>query len=578
VPRRPWAELVTLSAADIARWDPGEIREVAAAAQARARAALDAADGLGRLPCLTSWGGRAATAAAEAIARTRRDLDAAAGEALLVGQAVRRAAERIEALRSELLRLEGEAAACGLGVDLAGNRIFGERQGSEVAAGMLQTRLNSIVAESNSVDVELASALSVGGAPVATLPSPGLADAPLDGSLPGDPTQFRDHWVRLSAAQRDELFRRDPAIGNHPGMPAGSATDPGSDHYNRRHLAAALAAARASGSQHLADFEELHAQLAGHPDRKLMLFDPGSGQRVHAAIAVGDPDTAEHVSVTTPGLNTTVAATMAGMVSEATSLRREALRQLSREALRQLSRAGGRAEQEVAAIAWIGYDTPQVRLPDDPADLPAVARGLYQVSHDDAAKAGAADLARFYDGIVAARGGAPLNLTAIGHSYGSLTTGLALQQPGRHGVDAAIFYGSPGVEAATPAQLGLASGRVFTMATPDDPIRWVYDGPPIARVMAQVIPGTVDDALLGAADLSRAGHFGPDPATNPNFVHLETGPVRAPDGWQLEGAAGHSQYPEPGRAGLPRTTGYNIAAVVAGLPHNVIERARSGGG
>jgi len=560
---------VTLSAADIARWDPGEVREVAAAAQTRAQAAFDAADGLGRLPCLTSWGGRAATAAAEAIARTRRDLDAAAGEALLVGQAVRLAAERIEALRSELFRLEGEAAACGLAVDLAGNRIVGVRPGSEVAAEMLQTRLNSLVAEANSIDAELASALSVDGAPVAALPSPGLAGALPGVSLPGDPTQFHDRWVRLSAAQRDELYRRDPAIGNHPGMPTGSPGDPGSDHYNRRHLAAVLAAARASGSQHLADLDELDAQLAGHPDRKLMLFDPHSGQRVHASIAVGDPDTAEHVSVTTPGLNTTVAASMAAMVSEATSLRREALRQLSR---------AGRAEQQVAAIAWIGYDTPQVRLPDDPADLPAVARGLYQVSHDDVAKAGAADLARFFDGIVAARGGAPLNLTAVGHSYGSLTTGLALQQPGRHEVDAAIFYGSPGIGAATPAQLGLASGTVFTMATPDDPIRWVYDGPPIARVLARVIPGTVDDALLGAADVSGAGHFGPDPATNPHFVHLETGPVRAPDGWQLEGAAGHSQYPEPGQAGLPRTTGYNIAAVVAGLPHNVIERARSGGG
>jgi hypothetical protein len=561
---------VTLSAADLARWDPGEVRAVAAAAQARAQAALDAADGLGRLPCLTSWGGRAATAAAEAIARTRRDLDAAAGEALLVGQAVRRAAERIEALRSELLRLEGEAAACGLGVDLSGNRIVGVAPGNEVAAGMLQGRLDTVVAEANSIDAELASALSVDGEPVATLPSPGLAGALPEGPLPEDPTQFHDRWVALSAAQRDELYRRDPAIGNHPGMPTGSPGDPGGDHYNRRHLAAVLAAARAAGSDHLADLDELDAQLAGHPDRKLMLFDPSSGQRVHAAIAVGDPDTAEHVSVTVPGLNTTVAASMGAMVSEATSLRREALRQLSR--------AGGHPEQDVAAIAWIGYDTPQVRLPDDPADLPAVARGLYQVSHDDVARAGAADLARFFDGIVAARGGAPLNLTAVGHSYGSLTTGLALQQPGQHGVDAAIFYGSPGIGAATPAQLGLAPGTVFTMATPDDPIRWVYDGPPIARVLARVIPGTVDDALLGAADLSGAGHFGPDPATNPHFVHLETGPVRAADGWQLDGAAGHSQYPEPGSAGLPRSSGYNIAAVVAGLPHNVIERARSGGG
>jgi hypothetical protein len=565
---------VTLSAADITRWDPGDIREVAAAAQTRAQAALDAADRLGRLPCLTSWGGRAATAAAEAIGRTRRDLDAAAGEALLVGQAVRRAAERIEALRAELFRLQGEAAACRLGVDLAGNQIVGVAPGREVAAAKLQNRLNTLVAEANSIDAELASALSVDGAPVApTLPGPGLAGGPLDGSLPGDPTQFYDHWVRLSAGQRDALYRRDPAIGNHPGMPTGSPADPGSDHYNRRHLAAELAAARAAGSQHLADLQAVDDALTeaarNGADARLMLLDLHSGERVHAAIAVGNPDTAEHVSVTAPGLNTTVAASMAAMVSEATSLRREALRQLSR---------AGRAEQEVAAIAWIGYDTPQVRLPDDPADLPAVARGLYQVSHDDVATAGAADLARFYDGIVAARGGAPLNLTAIGHSYGSLTTGLALQQPGRHEVDAAIFYGSPGIGAATPAQLGLQPGTVFTMATPDDPIRWVHDGPPVARVLAQVIPGTVDDALLGAADLSGAGHFGPDPATNPNFVHLETGPVRAADGWLLEGAAGHSQYPEPGLAGLPRSSGYNIAAVVAGLPHNVIERARSGGG
>ncbi len=552
---------MTLRAADIHRWDPAAVRAVAHAARARAQAAFDAADGLAGLPCLTSWGGRAATAAAEAISRTRRDLDAAGVEATLVGHAAGRAAERIEALRTDLFRLEGEAAACGLAVDGEDNRIVGVAPGNEVAAAMLQTRLNTLVAEADSVDAELTAALRVDGVPVA----PALyGSGSLDGPLPEDPRQFRDLWRRLTVAQRDELYRRDPAIGNHPGMPTGSPADPGSDHYNRRHLASALAAARAAGGRSRADLDVLDAQLAGHPDRKLMLFAPDSGERVHAAIAVGDPDTAEHVSVTTPGLNTTVAASMAAMVSEATSLRREALRQLSR--------AGGRAEQQVAAIAWIGYDTPQVRLPDDPADLPAAARGLYQVSHDDVARTGAADLARFYDGIVAARGGAPLNLTAIGHSYGSLTTGLALQQPGRHGVDAAIFYGSPGIEAATPAQLGLASGRVFTMATPDDPIRWVYDGPPIARVLARVIPGTFDDALLGAADLSGAGHFGPDPATNPTFVHLETGPVRAADGWQLEGAAGHSQYPEPGLAGLPRSTGYNIAAVVAGLSHNVIER------
>ena len=65
--------------------------------------------------------------------------------------------------------------------------------------------------------------------------------------------------------------------------------------------------------------------------------------------------------------------------------------------------------------------------------------GVWGVSHDDLARAGAHDLAGFYDGIGASHQGVPAELTAIGHSYGSLTTGLALQEPGNHGVTNAIF-------------------------------------------------------------------------------------------------------------------------------------------
>ncbi|EUA18168.1 alpha/beta hydrolase family protein [Mycobacterium xenopi 3993] len=60
-------------------------------------------------------------------------------------------------------------------------------------------------------------------------------------------------------------------------------------------------------------------------------------------------------------------------------------------------------------------------------------------------------------------------MTAIGHSYGSLTTGLALQEPGNHGVTDALFYGSPGIEASTPQQLHVQPGHVYAMETPDDP-------------------------------------------------------------------------------------------------------------
>ena len=109
----------------------------------------------------------------------------------------------------------------------------------------------------------------------------------------------------------------------------------------------------------------------------------------------------------------------------------------------------------MSTIAWIGYDAPQVPGWENPGKS---LSGAWEVSNDDAAKAGARDLARFYDGLGASHEGAPAHLTAIGHSYGSLTTGLALQEPGNHGVGDAIFDGSPGVAASTAEQLNLAPG------------------------------------------------------------------------------------------------------------------------
>lgn len=571
---------MTLRAADIHDWDPSAVRALASAARVRAQAASDAADGLAGLPCLTGWGGRAAEAAGTAIARTRRNLDAAVVEAALVGQAAERAAGQIEALQAQLYRLEAEARALGLAIDAEDSRIVGIRPGRETAAAMLQVRLNRLVREADSVDAELAAALRVDASPAAPSP-PRLAPAytPPPGALPEDPRQFHDLWRRLSATQRDQLYARDPAIGNHPGMPTGSPGEPGSDHYNRRHLAAALAAARASGSEQLADLQAVDAVLseaaANGIDARLMLLDLTGGQRVHAAVAVGNPDTATHVSVTAPGLNTTVAGAIGTMTAEAAVLRRETLRQLA---------AAGRPGQSVAAIAWIGYDTPQIPGPGSPADLARAGLGGYLVSHDEAARAGAVNLARFYDGIQAARDGGPAHLTAIGHSYGSLTTGLALQidRPGTgHGVTNAVFYGSPGIAADTPAELNLAPGHVYAMATPDDPIRWVFQGPPLVRTLAALTPGLFDDALVRVSDLTGAGQFGPNPATNPNFVRLETGPVVVTPVDRpvvaFDGAAGHSEYPRlgsttgPDGATLPRTPGYNIAAVVGGLSERTIK-------
>ncbi|MFZ0832498.1 MAG: alpha/beta hydrolase [Mycobacterium sp.] len=53
------------------------------------------------------------------------------------------------------------------------------------------------------------------------------------------------------------------------------------------------------------------------------------------------------------------------------------------------------------------------------------------------------------------------HLTLLGHSYGSLTSSLALQELGARGlhpVNDAVFYGSPGLELVSPAQLALDNG------------------------------------------------------------------------------------------------------------------------
>lgn len=401
---------------------------------------------------------------------------------------------------------------------------------------------------------------------------------------PSDPTEFRNWWKSLSQGEKDAAYAADHNIGNHDGMPSADR-----HHYGTLNLADQLAAAQAAAdradalraqhpdwaaqhaggadpgyssqpgyddwkrqydsavrdSRYLADLKAVDEVLTLNPNRRLLLLDTVSGSQARAAIAVGDPDTADHVSVTVPGLNTTVHGAIKDMAKEATLVRDEALRQLE---------INGRKAESVSTIAWIGYDPPQITGDG----LGATLSGVWDVTQDDVARAGAQDLARFYDGIRAVHQG-PLDLTAVGHSYGSLTTGLALQEPGDHGVSRALFYGSPGIEAATPAQLQLQPGQVYAMATPDDRVvQGVYGA-------KTVVPGI---PIVGPLLNEVFGDFGPNPATNPTFTRLETGGVSITESggatMVLQDAHGHSDYPRFPEGGGVRTTNYNIAAVIAG--------------
>lgn len=108
---------MSLSVAEIERWDADDVRAVFRAATRRAQAASDAADGLADLAALPSWAGESAAGARAAIARIRADLDSHGHEALAVADAARLAADSIEAIHADLAELKNEAAGWGLEVD-----------------------------------------------------------------------------------------------------------------------------------------------------------------------------------------------------------------------------------------------------------------------------------------------------------------------------------------------------------------------------------------------------------------------------------------------------------------------------
>jgi hypothetical protein len=243
-------------------------------------------------------------------------------------------------------------------------------------------------------------------------------------------------------------------------------------------------------------------RAASGAGRSLLLLDLDR-IRPRAAVAAGDVDAADHVAVLTPGFGNTVRGDLSEVADAADVVRSRSLFALDH---------AGRHGESVAAVAWLGYDVPA---------------GPAAVSTPDAARSGGADLARFYEGIDASRRADP-HLTALGHSYGSLTTGYALQRAS--GVDDAVVFGSPGIGTDHVGNLQVPAGHVGVVEAPWDPV----------------------------ADL---GWFGDDPNRLEGATGLSAHPATLPDGTSSTGSVLHAQYLTPGTTSL-----HNIAATVAGLP------------
>jgi hypothetical protein len=176
------AWFVTLTVADIDRWSAEQVREVFRAGTARGQATLEASRQLSALAVFDSWEGATAEARKHTNASIRQDLDNHGNESLTVAQAAGSAADGIEHVQAELRTLRQDAASLHMTINAAANTVVpdstfnGPPMEALIAEGQLQPRLDAIVAQANTVDQQLASAIDMAD-----------GDLPVPVTFPGSP-------------------------------------------------------------------------------------------------------------------------------------------------------------------------------------------------------------------------------------------------------------------------------------------------------------------------------------------------------------------------------------------------------
>jgi hypothetical protein len=528
---------VTLSVADIERWDPEAVREVFHAASARSGASTDAARASEQLPAFECWGGVAADAARDAIHQTRVDLDAHAREALAVAQAAQKAAQDIEKVKIELRDLKDDARSEGLDVDPATSTVVKGRGFTGTPAELatkiadLQARLNAILAEANGVDAELAAAINMADG---KLPIPDAQPTPTPPPESTPPEDVKKWWDSLTPEQQQaELRDNPPYLGNLNGIPVEAR-----DQANQTAMRTDIENIEEAASRHGVSAQDVlndpfrygctpddvmrytnavkvqdaleHDSLQTGAPTYLQVYQPtkfdGQGR---AAIAIGNPDKAANTTVVVPGTSHSVTE---GWLSadDATNLYIEA--------------KAADPTKATSVVAWMGYNAP-----DDLTDP--------QVAQTSLAHEGGALLAADVNGLNATHGPGSSHMTVMGHSYGSTTVADAAAGYGMHSNDV-ILIGSPGTDMAkSAADFHLApGGHVFVGAASTDPITQLGGLPQVH------VPATGVTLALGA-----------DPAMD---AFGSTRFKAEVPGWTIND---HSHYFDPGSESL-----FSMADIVSG--------------
>ncbi len=287
-------------------------------------------------------------------------------------------------------------------------------------------------------------------------------------------------WNGLSEAARNALLISDPdLIGNTNGVPTGDR-----DEANRSSVQRDieyLLGLRASGHELSASEQRWleNAQaiedsivLADKPpynaldiDVNVVAYQPQAfGGDGIAAVAYGDPDTADNTAVFVPGIMQD-GTTIDDRGADALSLYQESV---------------GNQNGSVATIAWIGYDSPNFNPTSMPAGLLDGGDAAHTLTEANA-EAGGHALSSFVDGLNSTHegGAASSNLTVIGHSYGSTTSAHAAADG--LAADNLVLIGSPGAGGGVSDVSGLhmPQGHVYVGAADHDPVTWLGGEIPI---------------------------------------------------------------------------------------------------
>lgn len=496
---------------DLLQWEGSALFEQSQNYERDAKSLTSASEQLEAQANGLSGSGKTVTAAQQALRRNvaamRKQASNLKALASIVGEAAGGTNQIGESARS----LDGAAANHSLHIEADGSvHYVGPRRVSPTEAATIKKNMKAVADRVSSIMKSADELVQATQSKISAVSSGGQAHANGTASAARAPRknlklppkgasekEVAKWWSSLSDAEKEQMIKDHPKeIGNLNGVDGTSR-----DKANRIVLPQALASEKKK-------LEKLKQRYGDHPSRRerqqierveerikalekvdetlkkadndhiprQLLSLETSGQRVLAAVAQGNVDTADHIGVVVPGLYSNVANNLQKYDDDATAMGENAQRYTN----------GG----SIAMISYLGYEAPQ---------------DIAQVTDIGYARKGADKLAGFLNGLDASRerGAGDAHITVAGHSYGSTTAGIALTKVNDGVVDDLIQFGSPGSGVQDVSEFNLPKGHAWVSAT---------------DYKQDMVQGMGDD-----------GRFGKNPDTMEGYNHL-SGDVGEGDG------------------------------------------------